>query len=258
MNRFCCSPSAVFGVHNGPFLLFTITRIPKAAWNSSPADKRIVLFSTTLQLQSLPTWSLTPGATDSAYGPAPYPQWEMANPAAGTIAAAGEYTAAGSFSESFVKGKLGSLESNSLTLSAQDVAISLTPATGSLGPAGAESVKFKAINTFSDGSTNTLVTYSSGESDKVAISSSGTAISGAKAAESYGVVTVKATLKNDARRSTTAKVTLTNFLVSTLTGKGFAAVARFYLPQGVTVDSAGKIYVADTENHAIRKITIVP
>jgi sugar lactone lactonase YvrE len=31
--------------------------------------------------------------------------------------------------------------------------------------------------------------------------------------------------------------------------------ARFYRPQGITVDSAGNIYVADTDNNTIRKIT---
>ena len=36
-------------------------------------------------------------------------------------------------------------------------------------------------------------------------------------------------------------------------GKGVAA--RFYYPIGVAVDSSGYVYVADTENHTIRKIT---
>jgi sugar lactone lactonase YvrE len=36
---------------------------------------------------------------------------------------------------------------------------------------------------------------------------------------------------------------------------GFGADARFRSPQGVAVDSAGNVYVADTSNHVIRKIT---
>ena len=36
---------------------------------------------------------------------------------------------------------------------------------------------------------------------------------------------------------------------------GSGAAARFYFPYGVATDSAGNIYVADTDNHTIRKIT---
>ena len=53
-------------------------------------------------------------------------------------------------------------------------------------------------------------------------------------------------------------------VVSTLAGlagnwsltDGSGSVARFKTPQGVAVDAAGNVYVADTNNHAIRKITI--
>ena len=52
-------------------------------------------------------------------------------------------------------------------------------------------------------------------------------------------------------------------VVSTLAGvagakgsaDGSGATARFNLPHGVAVDAAGTVYVADTENHTIRKIT---
>ena len=36
---------------------------------------------------------------------------------------------------------------------------------------------------------------------------------------------------------------------------GTGANARFYYPSGVAVDSAGNVYVADTCNHTIRKVT---
>ena len=39
------------------------------------------------------------------------------------------------------------------------------------------------------------------------------------------------------------------------TSVGPATNARFYLPQGVVMDGAGTIYVADTLNCVIRKIT---
>lgn len=52
-------------------------------------------------------------------------------------------------------------------------------------------------------------------------------------------------------------------MVSTLAGMpgakgaadGLGASARFNIPHGVAVDAAGTVYVADTENHTIRKIT---
>lgn len=52
-------------------------------------------------------------------------------------------------------------------------------------------------------------------------------------------------------------------VVTTLAGKagakgtadGSGSTARFNSPEGIAVDSAGNIYVADTENHAIRKVS---
>ena len=52
-------------------------------------------------------------------------------------------------------------------------------------------------------------------------------------------------------------------IVSTLVGKtsragstdGAGAIASFSNPQGVTVDGSGNVYVTDTDNHTIRKIT---
>ncbi len=40
------------------------------------------------------------------------------------------------------------------------------------------------------------------------------------------------------------------------TTNGTGAAARFNAPSGITIDSAGNLYVADTLNHTIRKITI--
>lgn len=36
---------------------------------------------------------------------------------------------------------------------------------------------------------------------------------------------------------------------------GTGSAARFHNPSGVAVDSAGNVYVADSSNHTIRKIT---
>ncbi len=76
------------------------------------------------------------------------------------------------------------------------------------------------------------------------------------AADASGNIYVADTYNHRIRKITPAGV------VSTLAGdgtpgfaEGVGAVARFYYPTGVTADTHGNIYVADQENHRIRKIT---
>ena len=76
------------------------------------------------------------------------------------------------------------------------------------------------------------------------------------AVDSSGTVYVGDTYNNRIRKITPAGV------VTTLAGsgiQGFAdgtgSVAQFAHPRGVVVDSAGTVYVADTSNHRIRKIS---
>ncbi len=77
------------------------------------------------------------------------------------------------------------------------------------------------------------------------------------AASASGVVYVADTGNHAIRRVLpTGEVTL--FAGATGVGgiaDGEAGVARFYAPRGVVVDAAGTLYVADTDNHTIRKIT---
>jgi hypothetical protein len=68
----------------------------------------------------------------------------------------------------------------------------------------------------------------------------------------------------DTGNSTIRKVTVAG-VVTTLAGvakmpgtaDGSASTARFRTPWGVAVDNAGNIYVADTANHTIRKVTVL-
>jgi len=67
----------------------------------------------------------------------------------------------------------------------------------------------------------------------------------------------------DTNNDTIRKVVLSNWAVTTVAGQagasgatdGAGSAARFFYPSGVAVDAAGNLYVADTDNSAIREIT---
>jgi hypothetical protein len=77
------------------------------------------------------------------------------------------------------------------------------------------------------------------------------------AADSAGNVYVADTNNHTIRKITSAGVVTTLAGLAGTSGStdGTGSAARFNLPAGLTVDGSGNIYVADTYNHTIRKIT---
>ena len=75
--------------------------------------------------------------------------------------------------------------------------------------------------------------------------------------DSTGNVYVADTYNHTIRKVTPAGVvtTLAGQAGSVGSANGTGAVARFFAPFGVAVDSAGNVYVADSDNHTIRKVT---
>ncbi len=77
------------------------------------------------------------------------------------------------------------------------------------------------------------------------------------AMDSAGNVYVADTSNHTIRKVTPSGVvsTLAGLAGSHGSADGTGSAARFYYPNGVAVDSTGNVYVADTGNHTIRKIT---
>ena len=77
------------------------------------------------------------------------------------------------------------------------------------------------------------------------------------AVDGAGNVYVADTYTNIIRKVTPAGVVSTLAGMAPYSGSadGTGAAARFYIPQGVAVDGTGNVYVADTYNNTVRKIT---
>jgi len=77
------------------------------------------------------------------------------------------------------------------------------------------------------------------------------------AVDDGGIVYVADTFNHAIRKITSAGevTTLAGLAGSYGTNDGTSSTARFFYPDGVAVDSDGNVYVADTNNHTIRKIT---
>jgi sugar lactone lactonase YvrE len=74
-------------------------------------------------------------------------------------------------------------------------------------------------------------------------------------ADAVGNVYVADTYNHTIRKISPAGVvtTLAGSAVNAGSTDGTGSAARFYQPRGVAIDAVGNVYVADTENHAIRK-----
>ena len=72
-----------------------------------------------------------------------------------------------------------------------------------------------------------------------------------------GIVYVADTDNHTIRKMTSAGVvtTLAGLASSSGSADGTGSAARFYDPYGVATDRVGNVYVADTDNHTIRKVT---
>ena len=76
------------------------------------------------------------------------------------------------------------------------------------------------------------------------------------ALDSGGNLYVADTLNNRIRKIVVSTAVVTLFAGSTTSGSNDGVVAAFNGPRGVACDTSGNVYVADTNNHTIRKIVV--
>ncbi len=197
-------------------------------WDASGPGSRVVLLGQTLRLGATYSFSVAPGTRAGDLGTPPTPGYRLSDARAGTITSEGAFTAGNIYASSSVNTMLGSTSSAALMLVSEDVQVSISPASATMGPGGVLSARFVGINTLSDGSTNSLVTYQSDAANLVEVDPA-TGLARIADASSYGVLAISAVSSLPVQRAPArAEVTRTALKVSTLVESGWNP----FMPKG--------------------------
>lgn len=235
---------------------------PRDFWDPSDASTQIVLLGKTKQLTATTTWATKLGETAEQYGTPPSPEWSSSDVSAGAVDSNGLFTAGNAYvaAGTNVWASHGSMSTSALKMIPEAVTFTLEPPAGSriLGGKGQPFLLYAGLNTFSDGATNSYVTYSAASASIDWFTGRATATD----FKSNGTIIVSAESMVDPAQKTTTNITLSNYQVSRFAGDGGQGTtdgdvlaARFRRPQGMALDQAGNLYVADHDNGLIRRIS---
>jgi hypothetical protein len=152
----------------------------------------------------------------------------------------------------------------------------VTTFVGAAGEAGATdgtgaAARFDSpVGVASDGAGNLFVADASNNAIRKVVIATGAVTTlvaaGAHLSSPFGVVSdgTGNLFVTDTYNHTIRKVVIASGAITTLAGSagqfggtdGKGSAARFYYPSSITTDGAGNLFVADTDNHAVRKIVI--
>lgn len=226
---------------------------------SEPGKQQIVLLGKTAQLTASTDWETKSGETAGDYGTPPDPTWTSSNSTAGTVSTAGLFTAGSSYvsAGTNVTASHGAKSSSAIKMIPQAVTFTLgVPSQRILGGKGSASLVFNGLNTFSDGSTNSYVTYAAASASIDWLTGKATTTDFG----SNGTMVVSAESTVDPSQKATTDITLSNYTVTTLAGSGYSGMvngtgtdAQFSGARGITQGPTGDFYVAD--GNYIRNVT---
>ena len=199
---------------------------PKADWDSSSTNSRIVLFGRTLAFTATPNFSFKSGESASNYGLSPTPTWSVSG-RIGTISASGLFSAGTTYASGSVSARMGTVQSQALTTIAEEVHLLVPTATLSLGYGigATESAQISAINQFSDGSTSSLEQFQSLDPASMSVSSTGVAAH----LHGYGISGVVVSSGIDPAQSVRVPVLLRTYRAKLLKPVGSACVTPYLI-----------------------------